>query len=169
MPIAKVKCKWDSGRQIFYDAASGSTIFVLDGPNLLAIRGSGAILCQRFRNTIAEVNAGKTLLAALGAGYKYRLIDAYAISVGGAAAAVTTVDILGTQAAAGVKLVAFAQAQLTQSAIIRAGGTGGTVLADGASFVACDANAAITIGKTGSNVTTATHIDAVLTYAIDLV
>jgi hypothetical protein len=37
-------------------------------------------------NTVAEVNAGKTLLAALGAGYAYRLIDAYAVAVGGAAA-----------------------------------------------------------------------------------
>lgn len=120
---------------------------------------------QRFRATIAEVNAGLTLLPAL-VGFKYRITDVIAISVGGAAAAVTTVDIIGTQTTA-VKLAAFAQASLTQSTVLRPGVSGCTVLADGASFVACDANTAITIGKTGSNVTTATHIDVILSYVIE--
>jgi len=121
---------------------------------------------KRVRATIAQVNAGLELLPAL-AGYTYRMIDCQAISVGGAAAAVTTVDILGTQAAASVKLAAFAQASLTQSAALRPGIAGTAVLADGASFAACDANTAITLGKTGSAVTTATHIDIELTYALE--
>ena len=125
----------------------------------------GDVHTQRFSVAIADINAGLTLLAAL-AGFKYRLVDAFAIAIGGAVEAVTTVDILGTQSS-GVKLVAFGQAQLTQSAVLRAGASGGTVLADGASFVGCDANTAITIGKTGSSVTTATHVDVQLTYAID--
>lgn len=126
----------------------------------------GCVRQLRSRVTIANVNAGATLLPAL-AGRKYRLTDAALISVGGAAGAVTTVDILGTQSTSSVKLLAGAQANLTQSALVRAGGTGGTILADGASFVACDTNTAITIGKTGSSVTTATHIDVLLSYVIE--
>lgn len=119
---------------------------------------------QRF--TIAEVNAGATLLAAI-PGHKYRMVGCTAISVGGAAGAVTTVDVLATQSTSSVKLVAFAQANLTQSAVLKDGGTGATVLADGASYVANDANTAITVGKTGSSVTTATHIDINFTYVIE--
>ena len=125
-----------------------------------------AVFTERIRSTIAEINAGKTLLPAL-PGLKYRLIEAIAIAYGGAATAVTTVDVLGTQATAGVKLVAFAQANLTQSTVLRSGGTGAAVLADGASHAANDVNTAITVGKTGSNVATATGIDIILTYAIE--
>ena len=126
----------------------------------------GVVRQLRSRVTIANVNAGATLLPAL-ANRKYRVCDVALISVGGAAGAVTTVDILGTQSSSSVKLLAGAQANLTQSALVRAGGTGGTILADGASFVANDTNTAITIGKTGSNVTTATHIDVLLTYVVE--
>jgi hypothetical protein len=47
------------------------------------------------------------------------------------------------------------------------GGAGAAVLADGASYAANDTNTAITIGKTGSNVTTATNIDVNLSYTIE--
>jgi len=120
----------------------------------------------RTRVAIADVNAGLTLLPAV-AGRKYRLIDAQAIAVGGAVGATTTVDILGTQSSASVKLVSFAQANLTQSTVLRPGSTGVTVLADGASFVQNDVNTAITIGKTGSAATTATAIDIALSYALE--
>lgn len=119
---------------------------------------------QRF--TIAQVNAGATILAAV-AGYKYRMVDVVGIAVGGAAGAVTTVDVLGTQSASGVKLAAFAQASMTRSTVLRPGVSGTTVLADGASHAPCDANTAITIGKTGSDVTTATHVDVILSYTIE--
>jgi hypothetical protein len=62
------------------------------------------------------------------------------------------------------KLVAFAAAQTTQSTYLQPGVTGAAILADGASFTANDANTAITIGKTGDAVATATHIDVILTY-----
>lgn len=120
----------------------------------------------RTRVTIAQVNAGLTLVPAM-PGVKLRMVDCDIIAVGGAAAAVTTVDILGTQATASAKLVAFAQASLTQSARLRAGASGATILADGASFAQNDTNTAITIGKTGSNVTTATHFDVDLSYTIE--
>ena len=127
---------------------------------------TGGVHHVRSRFTIAEVNAGATILAAV-PGRAYRVCDMALISVGGAAGAVTTVDILATQSASSVKLLAAAQANLTQSALLRAGGTGGTILADGASFVANDANTAITIGKTGSSVTTATHIDVLLSFVVE--
>jgi hypothetical protein len=120
----------------------------------------------RTRLTIAQVNAGATLLAAI-AGWRYRMVDVAAIAVGGAAAAVTTVDVLGTQATAAVKLAAFAQASLTQNTMLRPGVSGTTILAGGVSFAQNDANTAITVGKTGSDVTTATHIDVLLWYQID--
>jgi hypothetical protein len=105
-----------------------------------------------------------TLLPAR-AGIKYQVVDVALISIGGAAATATTIDILGTQTTS-VKLLAAAVAGLTQSTVLRAGATNATVLADGASFVANDANTAITIGKTGSNLATATHIDVLLQYRV---
>lgn len=126
---------------------------------------SGRMYTRRKRFTVAQVNAGATLLPAI-AGAKYRMVDAMAIAVGGAVGAVTTVDVLGTLTTS-QKLVAFAQANLTQNAVIRAGGTGGAVLAGGASFIAMDAGAAITVGKTGDDVTTATHVDVSITYTIE--
>jgi hypothetical protein len=137
------------------------------GLNRTAFSGAvPVLLTQRTRVTLAQVNAGATLLAAI-TGFKYRLVNATIIAIGGAAAAGTTVDILGTQAASSVKLVAFAQASLTQSAKLTAGGSGATVLADGASFVANDVSTAITIGKTGSAFTTATAFDVELSYTVE--
>jgi hypothetical protein len=125
------------------------------------------LLSLRTRFTIAQVNAGATILAAI-PGFKYRLVDASIIAVGGAAAAHTSIDILGTLSASSRKLVAFLVAGTTQSTMLRAGAaTNGVILADGASFTANDANTAITIGKTGSDVTTATHVDIELKFQID--
>ena len=91
------------------------------------------------------------------------------IAVGGNAGTTTTVDILATQAAASVKLMAAAIAQLTRSALLRAGATGGTILADGASFDTNDANTAITVGKTGGALDTATHVDFFVNYVLERV
>lgn len=120
----------------------------------------------RSRQTVAAVNAGVTLLPKI-PGVKYRMTRCTAISIGGAAGAVTTVDVLGTQATAAAKLVAFAQASLTQSTVLKDGGSGATVLADGASYTACDVNTAITAGITGASITTATHIDFNIDYVIE--
>jgi hypothetical protein len=134
----------------------------------LTVTGSaaiaGAIMNVRRRFTIAEVNAGATLVPAV-SGKAIRMVACKAIAVGGAAGAVTTVDVLGTSTTSR-KLVAYAQANLTQSTVLVDGGTGGAVLADGASYTANDAGTAITVGKTGSNVTTATHIDVIFDYVL---
>ncbi len=125
----------------------------------------GRVHTIRTRFTVAQVNAGATLLPAI-TGVKYRMVDAFAIAVGGAVTTVTTVDILATLSSSR-KLVAFGQAALTQSALVRAGATGGTILADGASFTANDISTAVTVGITGSAITVATHIDFHFTYSIE--
>lgn len=136
-----------------------------DSGGLQALKGI-PVLAVRKRFTIAEVNAGANILAALGPAYKIRMVGARAIAVGGAVGATTTVDIIATQGGSAVKLVAFAQASLTQNTVLKDGGTGAAVLAAGASYIDNDANTAITIGKTGATATTATHVDVVFEYQV---
>lgn len=129
----------------------------------------GVALVARRRFTIAEINAGTAWLPVLGPTFKYRMLDCIMIAIGGAVGAVTTIDILATQAAASVKLAAGAQASLTQSTLLRAGSAGIAVLANGASFVANDANTGITVGKTGATITVATHVDMIFSYVVEKV
>lgn len=157
--------KWVGDILKFVKRSSGVEFFSLNG-STGDVYGTGIVKSTRQRFTIAQVNAGATVLAAV-EGYKYRLIDAKIVAIGGAAGAVTTVDIKGTQSSV-VKLVAAAQAGLTQNTVVRDGDATGAVLAAGASYVQNDANTAITIGKTGSDVTTASHFDVVLTYALEV-
>ena len=124
----------------------------------------------RKRATIAEVNAGALpLVPSPGPGWKLRMVDIQAIAIGGNIDAVTTVDVVGTQATSAVKLAAFAQASLLRSVVLRPGIAGTTVLADGASFMPCDANTGITIENTGNNITTGTHIDFDIKFVVDAV
>jgi len=130
------------------------------------VQGDNVVQCQRFRNTIAEINAGKTLLAAV-ADKKYRIIDWTFIAYGGAAAAATAVTLLATQSSA-VALATIAVGGLSQSAVVKPDHTNCAVLADGASFIANDEETAITIGKTGgSDLATCTGIDVILTYTLE--
>jgi hypothetical protein len=135
-----------------------------DEATITRLNVTDSVLSARVRFTIAEVNAGATLVAAI-TGKSIRMVNCKAIAVGGAAGAVTTVDVLGTVSTAR-KLVAFAQANLTQSTVLTAGGTGAAVLADGASYTANDVSTGITVNKTGSSVTTATHIDVIFDYVV---
>lgn len=159
----------DSGAGPFCGVASAVALSAATEGRIALKGGSSdgaAVLQVRKRFTIAEANAGATILPAL-PGRKYRMVDAIAIAIGGAATAVTTVDILGTQTTS-KKLAAYAQASLTQSTVLHAGESGAAVLADGASFVANDADTAVTIGVTGSDIATATHVDVILSYAVDV-
>ena len=122
----------------------------------------GAVLSVYHRMTAAEVNAGHTLVTPP-SGMKVRLVDCALIAIGGAASGATTVDILDSA----TKLVACAVAGLTQSTLLRAGATNATILADGASFVVRAVDKPITIGKSGGDLATATHIDVILTYALE--
>ncbi len=143
-------------------AFSGELSALVNGVSI-----TGKIVRQhRQRIILADWNAGKTILAAV-AGQKYRMVSCSLIAYGGAAGALTTADILATQSAGGVKLLAGAQASLTQSTVIKDGETGGAVLADGASYIANDVATAITAGVTGSDLTTATGIDVLLSYIVE--
>jgi len=125
-----------------------------------------AVRSVRTRFTTAQVNAGATLLPAV-PGKQYRIVDMALIAIGGAAATATSVDILATQSASSVKLLAAAVAGLTQNTLLRAGAANAAILAAGASFVQNDVNTAITIGKTNSDLATATHVDALVTYVLE--
>lgn len=150
------------------DATYQSNVFLERGTGRVVSQGGGgAAYNQRFRVSIANVNAGLTLLPAQ-AGIKYRVVDTTLIAVGGAVATCTAVVILGTQATASATLQSVAVAALTQSTVVKPNTSNSTVLADGASFVANDVNTAITIGKTGGSCATATNVDVILTYAIDV-
>lgn len=158
MPATGMKSQWIGGNLVFTDV-NGAVIAHLGTVSL------GLEYHKRIRVAVASVNAGFELLPAI-PGYSYRMSGMREIAVGGAVASVTTVDILGTQATSSVKLMAGAQANLTQSTVISAGGTGGAVLADGASFMVCDANTNITCNITGSSITTATNVDFLLNFVI---
>lgn len=120
----------------------------------------------RTRFTVAEVNAGATLLPAI-PGKRYRILDMALIAIGGAVTGATDVRLLATQAAASVALLIAAVAALTQNTLLRAGAANATILAGGLSFVDNDNNTAVTIGKTGGSAATATHVDALVTYVLD--
>ena len=135
----------------------------------LANSVSGVAYQVRVRSTIAALNAagGVTILAAQ-TGLKYRLVDFTMIAYGGAAGGATGVLLRGTQAASVVSLASVTVGALTQSTVVKPNTANATVLADGASFVACDSGAAITFIKNGSDLTTATGIDLILTYALEV-
>lgn len=127
----------------------------------------------RTRVTVAQINAGFTLLPAF-MGVRWRLFDIDMIAIGGAASGATDVRVLGTRAGASVALGIAVVAGLTQSTFLRAGSpfaTAGTasivLLADGASFTQLDANTAVTAGKTGGSLATSTAIDIFLGFVAD--
>lgn len=126
---------------------------------------NATVFHHRERFTAAQINAGDVLLPAV-PGYKYRVVDMAMIAIGGAAATATSVDILATQSGSSVKLMASAVAGLTQNTLLRAGATNGAILAGGASFAECDVNTGINVGKTNSNLATATHVDFLISYVL---
>ncbi len=123
---------------------------------------NAAILSKRVRVTAAQVNAGRTILAAV-AGKKYRMVDCILIGIGGTAAGATGVQLKCDT----VVLIDAKVAAIDQSIVARPGDTNVNVLADGASFVVQAANKAITLIKDGSNLTGATHVDVLLQYVIE--
>lgn len=147
-------------------AAAALSADVTGSVRLHGVSLAGRQLTVRKRLTIAQINAGATLVPAL-PGIAIRMTSSKAIAIGGAAAAVTTVDVIGTQGAAPVKLVAYAQASLTESTVLTSGGAGAAVLADGASYLANDRGTAITAGHTGAAITTAVDIDFEVNYTLE--
>ncbi len=116
----------------------------------------------RHRVTIAEIDAGHTVVT-VPADKGFRLVSCDAIAYGGAVTGLTTLDLLS----GATKLVAFAQASLAQSAVLKDGGAGAAVLADGASYAVQADGQDITIGKTGGATATATGVDIILSYVLE--
>ncbi len=126
----------------------------------------GVSKSQRTRVTLAQMNAGLTLLPAV-PGVRWRLNDATVIAIGGNAAVGTSVNIIGTRAGSAVQLLVAAIAALTRSAIVRLGAANAVVLADGASQTQLDANTAVTCITVGTAMTTSTAFDILLNYVAD--
>ena len=126
----------------------------------------GVAKSQRTRVTLAQMNAGFTLLPAR-VGVKWRVLDAVVIAIGGNATAGTSVNIIGTVAGSAVQILVAAIAALTRSALVRIGAANAVILADGASFTAMDANTAVTCITVGTAMTTSTAFDVLLTYVAD--
>lgn len=160
--------KYVAGVLKFFRRSDASEFFAIDGANA-QLYVPGAVRTVRLRATAAEVNAGKTVVAAV-AGYQHRIVDCTMIAIGGNAATATSVDLVATQGASTIRPMVTGVAALTRSARVSMGeapAAGATaVLADGASFAALDANTAITVSKQsgGSGLATATHVDVILTY-----
>jgi hypothetical protein len=133
---------------------------------------TGSERTLRTRVTLAQLNAGFTLLPAV-PGFIYSAIDLVLMAIGGAATTGTSVNVIGTRAAAAVQLFVAAVAGLTQSTLLRAGSpfaTAGTasivVLADGGSFTPLDVNTPITVITVGAAMTVMTNLDVVLEYTL---
>jgi len=162
MPHTNVKSEWIDGDLVFRDKDGYVKEFFAGA--IGAQCGSAHTI--RKRVTIAEVNAGVTILPAI-AGFGYRMVDAAIIAIGGNVGAATGIDLTATLSTAR-KLVAFKTAGMTQSTMLRAGtATNGVLLADGASFTKNDNNTAVTLIKDGSDVTTAAHLDISVTFVIE--
>jgi hypothetical protein len=159
--LAKVAMQ--QGAAVLQVKAGGS--IEMDAGSTLRVQGGAVSQWVRRRCTIAEVNAGVTILPAV-AGYAYRVVDSYIIAYGGNVGGATGIDLTATLSTAR-KIVAYKTAGMTQSTMLRAGtATNGVLLADGASFTANDANTAITLIKDGSDVTTATGVDIAVEYEL---
>src|SRR5688500_11026181 len=86
--------KYVDGILKFFRRSDATEFYSIDGANK-SIRVNDHVKQPRQRFTVAQINAGVTVLAAL-PGYKYRLVDAAAIAIGGAAATATGVDLTAT-------------------------------------------------------------------------
>lgn len=126
------------------------------------------IMAKRVRATLAQINAGLVVLPAT-PGMAYRLVGFTMVAVGGAAGGATSVDIVGTRAAATVRPFVVAIAALSQSTIVGQTTANVTALADGASHTPLDVNTAVSISKQsgGSDLTTLTAVDLTIHYAAE--
>jgi hypothetical protein len=115
---------------------------------------------------VTTATAANQLFPAL-PGFGYRIVDAALIAVGGAVTTATSVDILGTKAGSASRPLVAGQAALTQSTLLRAGASGATILANGASFTKHDNNTSLNLVRAGSAITVATHVDALVTYVVE--
>lgn len=113
-------------------------------------------VCVRL--TTAQINAGYTLITPTATG-KWKVLNCMMRAIGGAAAANTSIDI--TEQTSGAIVFSATQAILTQNTILRPGDTNVTATNLGVESVA---GKTLLIANVGTAMTTATHIDVILTY-----
>jgi hypothetical protein len=138
--------------------------------------GSGSMLLTKRVRVVVGAGAGElnngngttggaVLLAAV-SGRKYRVVDFSLIAIGSTAGGGAT-RIIGTQTTPQV-LASATAASLVRSIPTKPNTTNVTLLADGAPFLACDANTDVRLSFDGSSaVTTASNIDVILSYTIE--
>ena len=120
----------------------------------------------RLSVAVADLAAGQTIVAAV-PGYRIRMVSCKAEATVADATTSTTVDVLGTQAAASVKLVAYTTTALDRALAVADGTSSGVVLNDGASYDANDAGTAIIADETGSATAGATAIVFYFSYVLE--
>lgn len=130
------------------------------------------VFCVRTRVTVAEMNAGKTLLGAYSGG-KWKIADVKVIAIGGNASstAATGLAIYGTQAGTATALFSVLKAALTQHAVNQINTANTSVANSGALFAANDVNTAITCKTTTASdfdLATATHFDVILSVSLEV-
>lgn len=126
--------------------------------------GGTAVHSVRGTATLAEINAGKTLITGI-PGQQIRVIGGYMRVNGGALGALTALVI--EESDGSPDIVSWAQANLTDASRwdLRTVITGQTI---GAGFnAALTAGQGVSLSKTGSDATTATDIEYVLDYVIE--
>jgi hypothetical protein len=133
----------------------------------------GIVMHLRTRVTLAEMNAGKTLLGAA-AGVAYRVNDVKVIAIGGAAAATadaTGVALYGTKAGTATAIYTALLAALTENAVCQVNTTDTSVPNAGALYTANDQNTALTCKSVSAgafDLITTTHFDILLSYCVEV-
>lgn len=122
-----------------------------------------AVFYQSTEVAVAALTG--TVVITVPATNQFQLVNVEAIAKGGACATVTTVDVIDAISPT-VKLVTYAQANLTQSTVLRPGSTGVTVLADGASYNPLPLGHSVSVSITGSTPTTCTYVRFNLAYVL---
>ena len=156
--------------KFFVKNSSGTEIAVYDTDGYLYQNGTkitktaaqlnaGTIAFYQ-RVTTAEVNSGLALLTPSATG-QYRLMDIKLRAIGGNASAATSVEI--TEETSGAIFFQAPVANLTQNVTI---GVDAANIVDTNLGIASVAGKKILIGKTGSSLATATHIDVLMIYSI---
>lgn len=145
-----------------------------DGDNVLNLNGTvkrhgadvGAALTftQAVRITLAELNAGYTLVSAV-TGKSIKVVNYYLRIIGGAATAATDVRIQDNNGTP-VVVVTAAVAALTENAEVNGRETIANVTKGAGWMSALTASKALQIVKTGSAMTTLTHVDVIVEYQI---
>lgn len=127
--------------------------------------GDALTYTKAIRITLAELNAGYELVAAV-TGKSIRVVNYYLRIIGGAATAATDVRIQDDEGTP-VVVVTAAVAALAENAEVAGLGPAIANVTKGAGWMALlTSGQALDIVKTGSAMTTLTHVDVIVQYQI---